>query len=422
MSEQNTSISKRTEKPADGVWNPQKISLLAANVFRPTTPINRREFFAGRLQQIQSAMDVILQSGQHAVIYGEAGVGKTSLANIIRPFLFHLGRPDIVIKVNATTQDDFASLWTKAFEETAWKEMYEGPGLRPETQSIDTNLREKMRLSEKPSPDEIRRCLSQVPKTVFIFDEFDRLPRPAARLFTDLIKMLSDFEVDSTIILVGVAQTIEQLVRDHASIRRALVQIPMPRMSRPELLAILETAAKELGMEFQPESAGRIAYMSQGLPHYVHLLGLHSVRRACARSSKIVSPADATEGTKSAVASADATITSKYSKATHSAHKDALYRHVLLACALSKTDGVGMFQLARVTEPMTKIVGKSVDIANFSRHIAEFCLRERGAVLEVSGQERKRRYRFRDPLLPPYVIMKGIDDDLIAADAVNPLL
>ena len=55
----------------------------AQNLFRPKAPIEDDKLFQGRLKQVSDVLDVIYEDGAHAVIFGERGVGKTSLANII---------------------------------------------------------------------------------------------------------------------------------------------------------------------------------------------------------------------------------------------------------------------------------------------------------------------------------------------------
>ena len=55
----------------------------AGKVFTPAVPVSERELFSGRIDQLRRVFDAINQHGQHAIIFGERGVGKTSLANII---------------------------------------------------------------------------------------------------------------------------------------------------------------------------------------------------------------------------------------------------------------------------------------------------------------------------------------------------
>ena len=154
----------------------------------------------------------------------------------------------------------------------------------------------------------------------FIIDEFDRAAEVAGVEITDLIKAISDFGTDCTIILVGVSDTVDKLVRDHASINRALVQILLPRMATTELREILTKGEEALKIRFENEAANLIVNISQGLPHYTHMLGLHSVRLAAGRGSRIIEQQDVFGALKEAVKHAQQTETEIYSKATHSAH------------------------------------------------------------------------------------------------------
>jgi ABC-type lipoprotein export system ATPase subunit len=44
---------------------------------------------AGRDKQIALVIDAVNQKGQHVIICGERGVGKTSLFNVLKSFLAH---------------------------------------------------------------------------------------------------------------------------------------------------------------------------------------------------------------------------------------------------------------------------------------------------------------------------------------------
>jgi len=390
--------------------------------------VNTRALFAGRWNQITTVVDAVSQIGLHVVIFGERGVGKSSLANIIRPVLDVLDQqtPHIVVRVNAHQSDTFASVWVKALDEVQWVEDKPQVGFNRTPGKVPVRLRSAMGLSDDLTIDDIRRTLAQLPDSVFVIDEFDRLPRRHAAQFTDLIKTLSDSAVPSTLILVGVAETVEGLIKDHASISRALVQVPMPRMTIRELREILQKAGEQLGMAFDEAAASRIARMSQGLPHYTHLVGLHSVRKAAERFSYVVSTDDVSRGFETAVKQADHTVADAYSTAVHSAHSTAIYSPVLLAAAVTACtatgESMGYFQPASVVGPLERILGRAVQIATFNGHLAEFMSEKRGRILERAGSPRAYRYRFRDPLLPPHVIMRGIAAAKITPEVMEELL
>jgi len=68
----------------------------AATVFSPRSPVYRRAFFAGRSAQMNALADAVSQIGLHAVIFGERGVGKSSLGNITQDLLDVMDKADKV--------------------------------------------------------------------------------------------------------------------------------------------------------------------------------------------------------------------------------------------------------------------------------------------------------------------------------------
>ena len=110
-------------------------------------------------------------------------------------------------------------------------------------------------------------------------------------------------------------------------------------------------------------------------------------------------------------------VQSAYQKAIRSQRKGTLFREVLLACALAEVDDQGYFASADVRGPLCEITGKSYDIPNFSQHLDKFSAdTDRGPVLERAGTSRRFRFRFINPLLQPYIIMRGLADSKIMGD------
>lgn len=408
----------------------EELRVRAAKVFQPRTPIASRDFFAGRWTQIATLADAVGQTGLHVVIYGERGVGKTSMANIAKPLIevFDEEKEDpperLIVKTIADSEDTFSTIWKKLFDEITWNDARPSIGLIPNGQKPQP-LREAFGLLDTLSVDDVRRTLVRLPGSVFIVDEFDRAAEECSQEFTDLMKALSDLAVDCTVILVGVSDTVDGLIKNHASITRALVQILLPRMESKELREILTKAENALNVLFVEDAATLMVRISQGLPHYTHLVGLHAVRKAVARLSAHVTRSDVFAALKEAVAQAQQSVTEKHSKATHSAHKDALYKQVLLACALTaahSTDALGYFNPAAVARPLSIVLGRGVEIAAFNHHLSEFCQPKRGEVLERTGQPRAYRFRFHDPLLVPFIFMDAVNSGLISADKLATTL
>jgi hypothetical protein len=185
-------------------------------------------------------------------------------------------------------------------------------------------------------------------------------------------------------------------------------------MSRDEIEAIVTTSLDKVGMTIENAGLHEISRIAIGLPHYAHLLGLHSGRGALENASKRISQPHVTEAARRATAKAQVTIQTAYSKATISTKKNALYKQVLLACALADTDDFGYFAPTDIRAPLERILKRAYGVEAFARHLHAFCGEDRGPVLRKADLVNRPRFRFRNPLMQPFVLMKGLDEGLIS--------
>jgi Cdc6-like AAA superfamily ATPase len=383
-------------------------AIAAGAVFTPASPISAQGLFAGRDEQLRQVVDVVNQTGQHAILYGERGVGKTSLANV---FAGYLGSQRVLApRVTCDATDSFDSIWRKALEQAGVTQQQQRPvGFTTQYAPILVGASEL--LGPLATPDSVRRCLTKLSihfTPVFVIDEFDRLGPEPRRALADTIKGLSDHSVRATIVLIGVADSVDQLIAEHQSVQRALAQVRMPRMSLSELENLLDKGVQKLGMTMQVAAKQRIVKLAQGLPHFGHLLALHACRSAIDNQSLDVSEDCVASAVDRALGSAQHSILSAFEAATRSARSDNLYAKVLLACALAQSNDLGEFAAKDVRDRLEQIAGRRYEIPSFAQHLNEFTLGKRGPVLHKGGVARLYRYRFIDPLMQPYVVMQGI--------------
>lgn len=398
------------------------LNLRAGQVFTPGAPVNEKDMFAGRLEQLSKIFNATSQRGYHAVLFGERGVGKTSLANVLSELLQSADNY-ITPRVNCDSSDTFSSLWSKVFKDIIIQKRRPGTGFGAEDIMVNETL--VASLPGSVSPDDVRRVLSELSRgatVLIVFDEFDRITdKYVTVLMADTIKSLSDFGVNATILLIGVAESVDDLIQGHQSIERALTQIPMPRMSSDEIDDIFGKGLKRLGMTADPEVHQQITALSQGLPYITHMLALHTVQKALLRHTLLIELQDAENGIRSALDGWQQSIKTAYHDAIRSPQPGNIYREVLLACALSETDELGHFPAAAVRAPLQMITNREYDIPNFARHLKELSEPGRGEILQRSGEAKRIRYRFMSPLQRPYIIMRGITDGLISKRQISRL-
>jgi Cdc6-like AAA superfamily ATPase len=386
--------------------------------FSPSAPINRRDLFAGRAEQMMALIDVADEPGQHGVLFGERGVGKTSLATVTSNYL---AASNLTVRVNCQAQDTFSSAWRKAFSEITISRQIGSVGFNSQDKQVVLTVPESFNLPADIGPDHVRAVLgslgSQRPVVIF-FDEFDRISDLGInRSFADTIKTLSDHVVPATVILVGVADNVGELVAEHASIERGLGQIAMPRMSVMELAEIVTRGLASVDMTIEQSALRRITALSQGLPHYTHLLAQQAAVVSVLSEQTTVDNRCVDEAITASLHRAQESIASLYYKATYSAREN-LYKQVLLACARARADDRGFFSASTVRESLSDVLGRRVEIPQFAMHLNAFSS-DRGPVLRKEGSQRKFRYRFVNPLLQPYVIMRGVVDGLITSAALD---
>ena len=376
----------------------------------------------GRMPQIRKVIDAINQAGQSVLIYGERGVGKTSLANVIDEFYLSIANARIYTPhITCDGDDTFSSIWQKVLSER--------DRTRPTADLSDSCVDELDAIVDDNggefAPHDIRAVADAVTQThlfIPIIDEFDRLEDEAAiRLFTDTIKTLSDHSRNTTIILVGVGDTIDDLISEHESVERALVQVLMQRMDASESAQILDNGSRVTGVHFSEDAKSLVVAASQGFPHYTHSLGLHATRAAVDDASWIVKVPHVETAILLSIDNTQQSLKRLYHTATDSPRPEAIFRQVLLACALTKTDALGYFAPADIKKPLGKILDREVDYGSFSQHLVDFSSDDRGRILQQTGKPRRHRYRFRNPLVQPFILMTGLKDGLIEKNELQGL-
>jgi hypothetical protein len=148
--------------------------------------------------------------------------------------------------------------------------------------------------------------------------------------------------------------------------------------------------------------------LSQGYPHYTHLLGLWSGRNAIRNNRTNVTSDDLAKAIPSALQNATGGVQQEYERAVATTQPGALFEDILLACAIAPRDSVGRFSAVAIRQPLQKITGTWYDTGAFQSHLAKFCLPVRGPVLRRSGERRNYKWQFVNPQLIPYVKLYGV--------------
>ena len=392
-----------------------RIRAQLAGAFNPGGPVSRIDLLVGRLEQINEVFSAVEQRGLSVLLFGERGVGKTSLASLIHELWSqYYSDPDSVValRTNCTPSSTFESIWSNILE--LMQDVYDKRGEPFPSGDSWTEIFAEIR-NEAATPHNVRRLLTLADKRfIIVIDEFDQITDDeCTQFFASTIKELSDYLVEATLILVGVADTVDDLIADHASIDRAAVQVSLPRMPVEELRDIITRGYQAVGLACADSLLERMAQLAHGLPHYAHRLGQEAGYAAVGRDSLRVDQPDLEHAIERAITLTHESIRASYHSAATTNRPDSLYGTVLLACALAPVDDLGYFAAADVRAPLKAISERSYEIPQFVRHLRAFCESGKGPVLQVVGEDWRRRYRFVNPLLRPYVVLRGVREGVI---------
>jgi Cdc6-like AAA superfamily ATPase len=348
--------------------------------FSPDAPIDEEGLFQGRDGQRTALLSAIHQPGAHAVVFGERGAGKTSLARIVKGQLSSEAGA-LIVEAGCESGDSFATIWRQVFSNLKSVRVRPGRGFAADKpRRVETALVES--LPDVPTAADICSGVEKTTQPVVVFlDEFDVLREQESVRFAGLIKMASDQRLQLTIVLLGVAENIRSLLSSHESVERCLHQIQMPRMSPEETRAIIELGWRNAGFDHEVAALDLLSPMAMGLPYYAHLLGQAAGFVAADRDQQLITPAIARDSLRRAAEKVQFTLATSYREAC-----DCAGAATITSLASITPDQFGYVDATGVSDvsPLDRLCDGRV----------------------LTRDPGTSRYRFRNPLLQPYALMQ----------------
>jgi Cdc6-like AAA superfamily ATPase len=387
------------------------------HLYSPSAPINSEKIFYGRKEQLERMHEAISERGQHIAIYGERGVGKTSLANIMEK---QYNRA-IPAKITCNHESTLAGIWRSVFKRIPIGYQMRKPiGFRA-TENTD-EIVERIKVmsdminqNENLTIDDIIAYLEYIKiintNLLLIFDEFDQIQdKNVTNAFANIIKYLSDNVPNVTLLIVGIGSSIVDLIGEHQSIERCIRQILLERMSDAELSEIVISATESIEMKIDKKVLNKIVEYSSGFPHYTHLLGKYTTLAAIECEEINIKNKHFTTAMKLAIENVNESIKRQYELAILSTKTDTLFKDVLFACALVKTDEYGTFRATDIENYFSAEMNYQKSVQAFQYHLGKFCSEERGKILiKLPIAKSRTRYRFQNPLFKAFVRLKWLE-------------
>jgi len=404
----------------------QFVATLQANV-SASEPVRSIEHLHGRSNEMQRIDEALQAKGRHVFVYGDRGVGKSSLAAAAATQYQSADRDFISVPCGTDTT------FYGTIEWLARNIVKEARGSRSleASQTLDLKFFKTTVTAKERDPGHIKidsmqsaidaiklvaQLHSKLP--VVVVDEFDQIESAADRqAFAGFLKGLGDSGVDKIkFIFTGVASSLDELLQAHASSYRQLHTEKLGRVDWSARMEIVRQAAEAFDLTVEDEVLHLIARMSNGFPYYVHLITEKLLWEAF-RVKEIVANLDM-EIFKPALAEAIRGIAPQlqapYDKAT--LHRSPDYRDIVWATADSESDFRSVEAMFRSylrihrqfygEDPAEE--DRPLDSKKFGLRLSSLRTEKLGNVL-VPYLDRKGLYSFRENILRGFVAMKAFE-------------
>lgn len=405
-------------------------------VFTPKAVVSREMFERrnendplerGKLQEVLE--DALREEGAQIVIYGDTGVGKTSLLK----YASEDSGLELLV-VNCTSQDSFDSLIDKtirsvinvreiSYTSSAGREVSAEGALEAGGKvSHLITMKGSLRLARKSirstqsqfevvslSPvDALKDAMYHAGIDIISFDNFQNISSSSdRRLVAELMEHLSDDSSETgnlKVAVVGIADDVEKLISDSGSFRRRTTELEVPRMPDDEISSILKHGFMMLEMELDDSVLDDIVFYSDGFPFFAHLIGL-AVARVVRREGaggrvERVTWDHLDSAIRSAIQSVNASYAPRYKSAVEASGKTRPRATILDVLANSSQ------REWRSPEIISAWREKNGDRSSYEflyTALGQLSGDGYGRVLRRKGTATNYSYRFQDPYMRPYI-------------------
>lgn len=182
----------------------------------PARPIQSIEDLQGRMPEIARIEKALFAAGRHIFIYGDRGVGKSSLAAAAASLSQSSDAAyiDVSCAPDSTLKDVVANIAYKALNESRLHKTKQTNNASLELRFLKAGIAQEVSVhdlhSEMHSMLDAVEVLAEVTaihstRPIVVLDEFDRMADEKERnLFADLVKQLGDKKIGLTFFFTGV--------------------------------------------------------------------------------------------------------------------------------------------------------------------------------------------------------------------------
>jgi hypothetical protein len=264
----------------------EQFGLIMRRVLASSRAIETPEFLKGRDEQLGEIRKAWYQGGRQIFIHGYRGVGKTSLAMTAahQQQAIEATPIRVIAEEGVSFGQIMKDVFARAFptDPRLKSRKFEGSvGLK--YGGLSAEIKRSIESGDAPVPKSLNEAVqvtefmlalhSKAP--VIVIDEFDQLKSKTEQgKFAAFVKEIGDSHLPIRLIFCGIGDSIDSFFSAHASAYRQFHALKLNRLDWEPRFDIITTAAQALGITVDDDETTmiRIARLSDGFPHFVHLI------------------------------------------------------------------------------------------------------------------------------------------------------
>ncbi|GAA1918925.1 ATP-binding protein [Nocardioides hwasunensis] len=384
----------------DEVFTPTKIPLADTNVYT-------------KRSDPEKALTRYVQRGQIPVVFGEYGVGKTT---VVRRFFREADDAGTVVYVSSPAGKELADVFTVVLEHLDYAVETEISRRTGDSQELgarlvahgklatsnEINTKYSLVVTSPTSEALIAEMASR--QVTLIIDELHRATPSFREDLVDFMKACRGGNDDyPVIVLIGTTLDAERLVGQDPGIDRFVKELLVEPLTDEEARFIVTQGFNRLQLSVPDHLVETIIRTSAGAPTIVQSVCLDMAEACIARDDTFLTPSDYEAAVRTYLAENGRRLAGVYLKAIEQVGPKKYRKQILLAMAEQTHDFANMEEIrTRVSEQL----GDDVPATALSGPLRELKSSEDSILQDVERREGGRVYNlnsFRDPMMKSFI-------------------
>lgn len=296
----------------------------AARLFVPSSPIREATRLFGRAEQLKRVERELLSPGRCVFIFGDRGVGKTSLAQTAAYLVNRASEEPIFVSCYGATfskvivkiaRDLMRLPYYQDHRRKDVKELKLGGAACHILARIETEPTLQPTVEPFCAVDLINEIAPESESVVVVVDEVDQAGAGLKKDLAHFVKELGDRDCPVKFVFTGIANDVNDLLHEHESAFRGIASVRLERLMIGDLMEITSQGFKCLGITVPDMLQRRMAMLSDGFAYFTHLLALRLAERAIDDRVNVVGVSELEAAVAAAVESSEVYLRSPYEKA-----------------------------------------------------------------------------------------------------------